>query len=236
MDDPGPWLILAELHSYCDPDLPLTLLKRHALLVNRHRKPASCVVVLLRPEANSPALTGTLVVRNPLGRDWTFESAVIRLWELPPETFLNGPLALLPFAPLAKVSPDDAPRVTQRIQERFEAEATPADRDWFTTALFELLALRYDKSGILVWRDLMATHDISKTYLAEMFRAEGRTEGRTEGVRDSILTIGSARFGAPPAEVLAALNSITDFDLLHRRLDRLFTAQSWQELLAPDPS
>jgi hypothetical protein len=54
VDDPEPWLILAELHSYCDPDLPLTLLKRHALLADRHRKPVSCVVVLLRPGRTRP--------------------------------------------------------------------------------------------------------------------------------------------------------------------------------------
>ena len=53
----------------------------------------------------------------------------------------------------------------------------------------------------------MNTLDISKTYLAEKFRTEGRSEGRTEGreegrtegraegVRESILTLGTRRLG-----------------------------------------
>jgi hypothetical protein len=80
----------------------------------------------------------------------------------------------------------------------------------------------------LIWRNLIATHDFTKTYLAEMIRVEG--------VRDSIPTIGAARFGAAPAEVVTALASMTDFDQLHCLLGRLFTEQTWHELLAPDAS
>src|SRR5437588_9041627 len=59
VDDPEPWLLLIELQAAWDGDLPWDLLRRYALLRHRHRLPVSCAIVLLRPEANSSAMTGT---------------------------------------------------------------------------------------------------------------------------------------------------------------------------------
>lgn len=239
VDDPAPWLVMAELHTYWDGDLPYDLLRRYALLRHRHRRDVSCVVLLLRREANSSVMTGLFRQRNHLDKDWDFPFTVVRLWELPVETFLTGPLALLPFAPLANVTPEDRDRVKQTIEQRLASEGTRAQKERVVTTLLELLALRYDDEGIQFWRDLMANPDVMKSPLVDYIRNEARTEGRTEGraegraegVRDIILRIGSTRFGPAPATILSTLDAVTDFDQLHSYLERLFTVQSWQDLL-----
>jgi hypothetical protein len=97
-------------------------------------------------------------------------------------------------------------------------------------------AVRLDRgSGVRVWMapDVgVLKWGQGTTASAELttFRRGGRAEGRVEGVRGSILTVGSRRFGEAPAEVVAALSSVTDFDKLHSFLERIFTAASRQEL------
>jgi hypothetical protein len=233
VNDPVPWLILAEIQSSWDGDLPYDMLRRYAMLVHRHRKPVSCVVVLLRPEANSSGMTGRFHQPDPINGGWDFPFKVIPLWEQPVETFLTGPLALLPFAPLAAVTPAAAPELGQRIKARLEADGTRANWEWVTTALMQLLGLRYDEGEIDDWRDLMTTLDFSKTHLAEMLRDEGRDDGRIEEARNTILAMGSRRYGEAPADVASQISVLADLDRLHALRDRLFDATSWQELLSP---
>jgi hypothetical protein len=102
VDDPEPWLVMAELHTYWDGDLPFKLLVRFAMLRNRHRLPVSMVVVLMRKEANARSLTGEFLQPDHLNGDWPVRYKVIKLWETPVDTLLTGPLGLLPLAPLAK--------------------------------------------------------------------------------------------------------------------------------------
>src|SRR6476646_1060035 len=102
VEDPEPWLALIELQAAWDGDLPFDLLRRYALLRHRHRIPVSCVIVLLRPEANTSAMTGTFPQPDRLGRDWDFPFHLVRVWEVPAERLLRGPLAMLPLTPLTR--------------------------------------------------------------------------------------------------------------------------------------
>ena len=74
----------------------------------------------------------------------------------------------------------------------------------------------------------MATLEFSKTYLANIFRAEGKVEE----ARESVLKVGGRRFGNPPTEVENSIQTMVDLAKLHRLRDRLFDVGSWQELLA----
>jgi hypothetical protein len=58
---------MAELQANWDGDLPYDLLRRYSLLRHRHRLPVSCVVVLMRPSANTSTLTGAFLQPDPLG-------------------------------------------------------------------------------------------------------------------------------------------------------------------------
>ena len=66
-------------------------------------------------------------------------------------------------------------------------------------------------------------------------RMEGRMEGRAVEARRLLQTLGASRLGAPPDDAMKAIDSLSDIDELERLLAGLFTATSWQELLAPPP-
>jgi hypothetical protein len=183
----------------------------------------------MRPSANSSAMTGAFMQPDRLGADWPFPFHVIRLWETPAETFLTGPLGMLPFAPIARVDLNAAAHVKLVIKDRLQHEATRSQRDILAAALVQLLALRYDDESINFWRDMMATLDISKTHLAEMFREEGRLEEK----RADVLRMGRKKFAAPaPPEAKAAIEAITDLDRLNELIDRALDVSSWQDLLS----
>ncbi|HLJ56600.1 MAG TPA: hypothetical protein VKT77_16295 [Chthonomonadaceae bacterium] len=63
-------------------------------------------------------------------------------------------------------------------------------------------------------------------------RAEGRAEGESRGIRETILRIGSQRFGEPSPEAMMSLEAITAAERLQQLAVRLLQVESWQELLA----
>jgi hypothetical protein len=74
----------------------------------------------------------------------------------------------------------------------------------------------------------------SVTYQAilEEGAAIGEARGKAEEARKILLLQGRARFGDPPPEVRAALDSMSDVRKLEELTVRLLQAASWQELLA----
>ena len=60
------------------------------------------MVFLLRPEADNRLLSGVFQSRLPSGQvALEFHYRVVRVWEVPVATILQGGLATLPLAPLA---------------------------------------------------------------------------------------------------------------------------------------
>jgi predicted transposase YdaD len=236
VDADPPWLAHLELQASHDPKLPLRLLEYHALLLHRHEKRVASVVVLLRPLADGPDLTGTLDGLDPLGTlSISFRYRIMRVWERPVEELLAGGLGTLPLASLANVSRDELPSVIERLVERLDREATPdlAINLWSSTLL--LLGLRYDSR---VARELsqrvrlMSWLRESSTY--QMILEEGREEGRLEGARHALIRIGTSKLGPPDPRMVAEIEAITDVDLLERLAVGVLTATSWDEVLASD--
>ncbi|HEV2472572.1 MAG TPA: hypothetical protein VGS41_07915, partial [Chthonomonadales bacterium] len=56
-----PWLMHLELQAGYLPDLPRRTQVHNALLDRRHDLPVRSVIILLRPEADGPAMTGEYV-------------------------------------------------------------------------------------------------------------------------------------------------------------------------------
>ncbi len=65
-------------------------------------------------------------------------------------------------------------------------------------------------------------------------KAEGKAEGRAEGERTIILRQGRIRFGAPNADTLARLESITSLTRLEQLSLRLLSVETWEELVADE--
>jgi len=225
VDDPEPWLLLIELQAAWDGDLPFDLLRRYALLRHRHRLPVSCAIVLLRPEANTSAMTGAFPQPDRLGRDWEFPFHVMRVWETPAAAFAHGPLGMSALAPISGVDQDDVPDVLLEVHDRMYREVPRARADALWAATLILLNLRYDRSTIRRWRNRMKTMDLSNNPLISIFREEEAIE--------TLLRMGTKKFGAPaPEEVAAAIRAIEDLPRLHDLQTRLLDVANWQELLA----
>lgn len=231
VDDPEPWLLLIELQAAWDGDLPFDLLRRYALLRHRHRLPVSCAIVLLRPEANTSAMTGTFPQPDRLGRDWAFPFHLVRVWQIPAAELMRGPLSLLPFMPTTAVDQEAARPILSQVQDRLKRETTRAqyDRLWNATSI--LLALRFQADDLAGLRDYMNNIDIFDTSFAKL--AMGMGEVRQ--AQTVILRLGEKRFGPPPPEITAAIHGVQELNRLNTMIGRLLDAGSWSDLLSGTP-
>jgi hypothetical protein len=229
---PDPWLVQIEFQASSDPRLVHRMDIYSTLLERRHRLPVQSVAVLLRPEAESPSLTGLDERRLPHGRMYrTFQYDVVRIWQESVEALLAGPLATLPLAPLVGVSDADVAQVLRRIEARVRQEAAPAIAERVRAGTYLLLGLRFPEDVI---DDLLRGVGIMAGALKESSTYQHiLQEGRAEGLataRDVLLRMGARRFGPPDSATRAALDRITDPERLLELSDRLFDATSWDDL------
>jgi predicted transposase YdaD len=230
-----PWFLHLELQAGYESDM---IERFHFYCVverRRHRLPVQLYVVLLRPEADGPDVTGAIEYLRPNGTCYErFEYNVIRAWEKPVEETLQGGLATLPLAPISNVRPEELPAVVRRMDERLSREVSPGEAEDLWTATYLLMGLRYPPE---VGRQLLQgvrNMRESSTYQAilEEGRAEGEARGRAEEARRSILLIGRKRLGEPSPDVQARLDALSDVDALERLLGRSLDVETWEELWA----
>jgi predicted transposase YdaD len=239
------------LHVRADPDyllhldfqsghdsaqLPPRLRLYNAAQAYRRRLPVFSNVVLLRPEADSPQLTGAytegLPGEEPYG---IFRYRVIRVWELPVEPLLAGGLGTLPLAPISNVSQAQLPDVIRRMSRRLRRDSQAKDL-WAATKV--LLGLRYSHDLVDVLLQGVMGMKESSTYQAIV--AEGRAEGRTEGLAEGriveaqrfLLALGGDKFGPADEATRAAIEAVANVERLETLGRRVLTTESWQELLA----
>jgi predicted transposase YdaD len=228
-----PYILHLEFQTGHDAaELPGLMHLRNALLDHRHGLPVRSAAILLRPEADSPRLTGVRVRAFP-GEEPVdlFRYRVVRVWQLPVEELLAGGLGTLPLAPISAVTEAELPGIITRMDERLgrrRERRGDADRVWAATYL--LMGLRYSGQLAEVLLRRVWSMEESVTYQAMM--AKGEAKGRAEEARHLILLIGGNRFGAPDGETTKSLERITDLQRLEELSVRLLEVNSWQELLA----
>lgn len=254
VDADTPYALLTEFQGNADANFAGRLLEYVVLAGNRLQVPVLPIALLLRPFAGHERLRGRHTRRGPDGALLLdFRYRVLRIWQMPPETFLAGGLAVLPLATIAKVRRADLPRLLDRIGERLEREASPSQADLLRTATFVLMGLRFDKTFVekLMNRNVLelsstyrALHDEARAEglavgreegreegLAEGL-AEGREEGREEAARHLILRLGEKRFGPADDTVRAQLAAVVGADRLEILADRLLSVENWTEFFA----
>lgn len=146
VEDIEPWLAHFEFLSSYSRELPRRLPRDSVLLDWRHNLPVRTILVLLRPEADGPTITGTVERVRPGGRSYlTFEYEIVRAWQKPVEEILAGGLSTLPMAPVADVPPAMLPGVIRRMEDRIEQEAPREQAGVLWTAAFVLMGLRYSR-------------------------------------------------------------------------------------------
>jgi predicted transposase YdaD len=200
--------------------LPRRTCKYNRLLADRHELTVRSVVVLLRPEAYLPALTGLYTETHP---DQTnpylqFRYDVVRIWQPPVERFLTGSVGLLALAPIANVGLTELPQVVQQMQQRLTlVELGLRQRIWASAYL--LSGLRYNEAvSERLFAEVMGMEE-SSTYQAILRkgRSEGLLEGQREGQREgqlagkleAVLLLGRQKFGEPSARIRKRLNGIS---------------------------
>ncbi len=184
VDDPAPWLAHLEFQSTYDAKMGQRLAEYNLLLYGRHGLPARSLLVLLRPSADGPVLSGVHTVGLPGEEpEHVFRYRVTRLWQQSVEGFLAGPLGTLPLAPLADVEAEALPELLRRLEERFDQEATPTEATTLKVVTFTLLGLRLPRELAQALMSGVRTLRESSTYQAilDEGRAEGEARGRAEG-------------------------------------------------------
>jgi len=239
---------IVDLNFQTGPDagLPGRLHLYNAALHSRHDVAVRSILVLLRPKADAPNLTGSLAYGEGRCRV-EFGYDVIRLWQQPVANYLHAGLAALPLATLCQMPtgqplPAALREVVREIERRLGKEATHAEAIRLMTAAYILTGLRVKKNDLAtIYRGvgLMTESTAYDEAIEEGLirgRSEGRTEGRSEGElarsHRLLLRLGRRQFGVPDLSTEAELTSIRDLDHLERLADAILTANSWKELLS----
>lgn len=237
IDEPEPWGLLMEFQASHDPNLPTATLQRYGIVRHKYGIPFSVGIIFLRREANMPIFRAKgLAQTNPLnpGKTWYFPCQFIRLWELPVEDFLKGPLALLPFAPLTNVSESEVPGIIETIKKRARTEAVPDLGKKLLAATYVLMGLRYDEEWTQKLFEGVSEMEESSTYQGLI--RKGKEMGKRETMRETIRRWAEKRLGPIPPELNAHLEMLTDLDHLRRMEDSAPTATSWEELFSISPA
>jgi hypothetical protein len=222
------WLLLVEMLASYKPHIPGRTHLHSTLLANRHALPVRSVIVLLRPEADGPAMTGTYSQAHADDPEpyLTFRHRIIRLWQASPEELLRAGAGLLPLAAIADMPPDQLPGVVHRIKQRVEREVTPPRAAEVLAATYVLMGLRYDRAMIAALKREVVRMEESITY------QEIVGIGRLDEARKLILRQGKNRFGRGSRKAEQFLAGITDLAELEAQFDRLSRVNSWDEFLA----
>jgi hypothetical protein len=117
----------------------------------------------------------------------------------------------------------------QRLVERIERETEKEQGRKLLTSAYILSGLRVPRTvARQVFRGVEAMRD-SDTFMAIL--EEGEEKGLVKEAKVIILRQGKQRFGVPDEAISTQLSAISDLERLHRLVDRMFAATSWQDLL-----
>jgi predicted transposase YdaD len=233
--DPPYLLHLEFVAGHDAASLPPKLHVRNGLLDDRHRRRVRSGVVVLRPEADSPRLTGAYRRGFPgEGAYLTFRYQVVRVWELAPGPLLAGGLGTLPLATVSAVTEAELPGIIERMQRRLSGRRARRQAQRIWAASYILLGLRYSPGlAAQLFRGVVTMKE-SSTYQAIL--EEGRGEGAMHEARKLLRLVGDDAFGPPDARTAAAIDRIHDLSRLEELCKRARAATNWQELLGERPS
>ena len=201
-----------------------------------HDIPVHSVFTLLTRAADGPAMTGSFSTGSS-----TFGFDVLRMWEFPVEKFLEGALALLPLAALCDVPERMLPDIVDQMRFRINSEIADHDPSSLWVEFDLLLGLKYPQDFVQSLLKGAGNMQESSTFRAILAEGEARgialgeacgvALGEARGKRDSILRLGSRRFGEPDEAVRTFLDKIDSLERLDHLVARLLDAESWNDLL-----
>jgi len=232
-----------ESQASWDDDLLARLLLYNVQLWYHNRMPIYTIVLLLRRDANMSDLTGHLALEHLPGVPWIdFRYRVVRIWEFPTSTFLNGGLGTLPLALLTDESAPQIPAVMREIDQRLKQPDVSQDSSNLIWQMsYWLMGLRFDSTQINDWFKGVPGMEESSTYQFVLNKGKGeglnerRNEGRNEGIvlarQDVVVEMLQRRFGTVPPGVEQRIRQQTDINRLRDALfhiDQLNSIEDFQ--------
>jgi hypothetical protein len=236
--EPEPWIELIEFQVGRDLELPERLHWYSTILRRARKVPVHSTILLLRPAADGPDLTGVYEQADRQGAvyDW-FRYNVVRIWERPVEEVLAAGLPVLPLAPVSKVETEQIPGVLLAISDRLAQETTSEQAAIFWNATRILMGLRYEEEQVDTIFEGVSTMLFGIRGIEESSVYQGiLRRGRVEDAREVLLRHGRKKFGPPDPQTEATLATITDLGRLHDLIDRVLDVSTWEELLAAEDS
>jgi predicted transposase YdaD len=246
-----PWIVHVEFETSYKPETPLKSQRYNILARYRHGLPVQSIIVLMRPAADGPRITGLLEDHLPDGtRYHEFRYNVVRVWELPAAEILARDVYLLPLAPVSRVDDSELPDLIRRMDERIERELTPSEAPEIWSATYLLMGLVHKDTFVKALLQGVRHMQESSTYQAIL--REGREEGIQQGIERGIeqgiergvergkteeaskllLKTGNKRFGPPDPRIVAIIESITELNRLEDLFLRILDVGGWDELFA----
>ncbi|MBB6052842.1 hypothetical protein [Armatimonas rosea] len=140
-----PYLVHIEFQAGHDGHrVPGRMLRYNVLAAEQTEHVVLSYVILLRPEADSPTLTGSVVRLRPSGRQYLyFEYEVLRLWQVPVSHILSGGVSTLPLALLCDLSETSPERVVESLEARIQSEVVIENRRKLWASTYLLAGIRY---------------------------------------------------------------------------------------------
>jgi hypothetical protein len=230
--DPPVRVVVLNFQAGRNPELPDRELMYTALLRHRYHVPVHSVVVLLRPAADGPELTGRVNYAGvPRRGRVEFRYEVVRVWQRPARGWLRGGLGTLPLAVLGQLPEGVAVEqglgaLVQGIDRRLLRSASTETADQLMAATFVLAGLRLPgELAVRIFRGVRTMQE-STTYQYIL------RQGAIQALQKAVMRQGRQHFGPPNEAAETAINGLTDTPRLERMLDRIHEASSWQDLLA----
>jgi hypothetical protein len=200
-------------------------------LFHRFHVPVHSVVILLRPVADHPEITGRLAYTGqPRRGKLDFRYEVIRIWEIPARRLLRRGPGVLPLSVLGALPPgmseeEGIADVVARLCHRVERTLDRETANHVLTSTFVLSGLRLERERALnLFRRIRAVEE-STTY---QYIIE---QGELKALRRTLLRQGTDKFGAPTKKVKAAIQGSEELPRLERMLRHVLNATSWIEVL-----
>jgi hypothetical protein len=188
---PAEGLLHLEPQASWDGELADRMHVYNTLLEHRYKVPVYSVALLLRREANSPRLDGTLTKLHADGKEYLrFVYDVVRVWELPCEPLMAGGPGAVPLALLTDEATGRLPELVARMDRQMREAGEPEGRRKLILASsFILLGLRYNDDAI---RDaFLGVQGMQESttfqWIMEQGRKEGHQAGRQEGRQEGRL-------------------------------------------------
>lgn len=175
-----------EFQTTTDATMPFRMLDYRVRLYRRYpQHQVKQVVLYLKPTDSELAYQTSF--RLPTTHH---QFRVIRLWEEPPEIFLQNP-GLIPFAPLSEATPKI--EVLQRAAQTLQQIRTPATQQNLTAATAILAGLVLKQAVI---QQVFKKEIMQESVIYQDILSEGLAQGRAEGELALILRQLTHKVGA----------------------------------------